>query len=298
MDNRTGEIDAFLRAADGGSFTAAAQALRVTPSAISRSVTRLETRLGVRLLQRTTRALALTVEGEAFYRRALALLNDLDELERSFAADKAEPRGKLRVSASMPFGIHCLLPVLPRFMEQHPKVIVDLSLNDALVDLVDERTDVAIRHGPLHDSGLHARHLGSSRWMIVAAPSYLERHGQPQTPDDLAHHNWLNFNFRRSIEGWTFREQGQPKQRAVSGTFLGNSGEALRLMALGGTGIARLAHFLVGEDVRAGRLVTLLDDYSPGDSEDIHALYAGHQRLAARVRAFVDFLVEHAAVKA
>lgn len=292
MDNRTGEIEAFLRSVEGGSFAAAAKALRQTPSAVSRSVARLEARLGVRLLTRTTRALAVTAEGERFRGQAQKLLFDLDELERSFAADKSEPRGRLRVNASTPFGIHQLLPVLPEFSLRYPKVTVDLSLSDTLVDMVSERTDIAIRHGPLRDSSLRARKLGSSRWVVAASPEYLQRHGTPRTPAELEQHNCFNFNYRRSVEGWTFRAGSRAKQYHVGGNFLGNSGEALRLMCLGGAGIARLADFMIGADVRAGRLVPLLQDYLKTDREDVHALYIGHARLAARVRVFMDFLVE------
>lgn len=296
MDNRTGEIEAFLRSVEGGSFAAAAKTLRQTPSAVSRSVARLEARLGVRLLTRTTRSLSVTPEGEKFRAQAQKLLLDLDELERSFTTDKSEPRGRLRVSASTPFGIHQLLPVLPEFLLRYPKITVDLSLTDALVDLVEDRTDVAIRHGTLRDSSLRARKLGSSRWLVVASPEYLQRHGTPKTPADLDQHNCLNFNYRRSIEGWTFRVGNRSKQFHVAGNFLANSGESLRLMSLGGAGIARMASFMVGADVRAGRLVSLLQDFIKADSEDIHALYIGHARLAARVRVFMDFLVERASV--
>lgn len=292
MDNRTGEIEAFLRSIEGGSFAAAAKSLRQTPSAVSRSVARLESRLGVRLLTRTTRSLSVTAEGEKFRMQAQKILMDLDELERSFATDKIEPRGRLRVSCSTPFGVHRLLPAMPEFLERYPKVIVDLSLTDALVDLVSERTDIAIRHGRLRDSSLRARKLGSSGWMVVASPSYLQRHGTPKTPADLDQHNCLNFNFRRSVEGWTFRVGARTRQHHVVGNFYGNSGEALRLMALGGAGITRLGDFLVNDDVRAGRLVPLLQQYVKADREEIHALYVGHARLAARVRVFMDFLVE------
>lgn len=292
MDNRTGEIEAFLRSIEGGSFAAAAKVLRQTPSAVSRSVARLEARLGVRLLTRTTRSLSITPEGERFRLQAQKLLLELDELERSFAADKSEPRGRLRVSASTPFGIHQLIPVLPEFLQRYPKITVDLSLSDAVVDLVGERTDVAIRHGPLRDSSLRARKLGSSRWKVVASPEYLQRHGTPRTPADLEAHNCLNFNYRRAVEGWTFLTGNRTKQYHFAGNFLGNSGEALRLMAMGGAGVARMADFLVGADIRAGHLVSLLEDYIKADSEDVHALYIGHSRLATRVRVFMDFLVE------
>src|SRR5262245_30065767 len=161
MDNRTGEIEGFLRTVQEGSFAAAAKALRLTPSAVSRSVARLEARLGVRLLLRTTRSLTMTAEGERFRARAAAILNDLEELERTFATDRAEPRGRLRVSVSVPFGLHRVLPVLPEFLARYPGIVVDLSLSDALVDLVRDRVDIAIRHGPLPASQLRARKLGS-----------------------------------------------------------------------------------------------------------------------------------------
>ncbi|WP_028081120.1 LysR family transcriptional regulator [Solimonas soli] len=300
MDNRSGEIEVFLRVVDGGSFAAAAKMLRVTPSAVSRTIARLEARLGVRLLQRTTRSLTLTAEGEAFRVRAQAIAAEIDDLERSFSTAKVEPRGRLRVTASLPFGLHCLLPVLPEFLERHPQVSVDLSLTDALVDLVDQRMDVAIRHGPLRDSNLRARSLGASRWIVAASPAYLKRHGRPKTPADLDRHNCLNFNFRRALEGWNLRAtagaNGAPRRQAVNGNFQGNSGESLRVMAVAGAGIVRLAHFLIGADLAAGRLVPLLENYNPGDREEIHALYLGHDKPAARVRAFVDFLVERATV--
>jgi DNA-binding transcriptional LysR family regulator len=241
--------------------------------------------------------LALTPEGEKYRLQAQRILLDLDELERSFTSDKSEPRGRLRISASLPFGVHRLLPALPEFVQRYPKITLDVSLSDAVIDLVSDRMDVAIRHGPLRDSSLRARKLGSSRWMVVASPAYIQRHGKPETPNDLDRHNCLNFNFRRAIEGWTFRSGNRVKQHHVSGNFLGNTGEALRIMCLGGAGITRLADFMIGDDVRAGRLVPLLDDYIKSDSEDIHALYVGHARLAARVRVFVDFLVERVSLE-
>src|SRR6185436_13779506 len=292
MDNRTGEIEAFLRTVESGSFAAAAQALRQTPSAVSRSVARLEARLGIRLLTRTTRSLSVTPEGERYRQQAQRLLLDLEELDRSFSSDKSEPRGRLRVSVSTPFGQHCLLPALPAFLLRYPKITLDVSLSDALSDLVADRIDVAIRHGTLRDSSLRARKLGSSRWLVVAAPSYLSQHGVPRTPADLDRHNCLNFNYRRSIEGWTFRSGHRSKQHRVLGNFYANSGEALRVMCVGGAGVARLADFLVGDDVRAGRLTPLLQNHMNGESEDIHALYVGHARVATRIRVFLDFLAE------
>ena len=290
MDNRFGDMETFLAAADGGSFAAAAKALRLTPSAVSRSVARLEARLGVLLMQRTTRSLTLTPEGQAYRDRISALLAEVDTVEQTLGRAPAGPRGPLRINAAVPFGVHCLLPILPRFTEAYPEVIVDLSLSDAVVDLIEERADVAIRIGPLRDTRLRAKKLGHSRMVVVASPDYLARCGTPAAPDDLTSHACLRFSFRRSVEGWPFRTGGRIVQRPVEGAFFGNSGEVVRAMAVAGGGIARLGYFHAAADLSAGRLVEVLADFSAGDGEDIHALYDGHQRLALRIRAFLDFL--------
>jgi DNA-binding transcriptional LysR family regulator len=297
MDNRIGEMEVFVRTVERGSFAAAAKALRLTPSAVSRSIARIEARLGVRLLQRTTRSLALTVEGEALHARASKLLSDVDELERSFTVAGAEPRGRLRVNSNVPFGMHKIIPLLPAFIARYPKMSIDLSLSDTVIDLLEERADVAIRVGPLRDSNLHARSLGRSTLAVIAAPQYLQRHGRPRRPADLAQHQCIIFNFRRSSDSWPFKVDGVVRPHAVAGTLLGSSGEAVRLMALAGAGITRVGRFHVEDDIRHGRLVPLLERYNPGDTEEINALYVSHQHLSLRVRAFVDFLVEHASVQ-
>jgi DNA-binding transcriptional LysR family regulator len=293
MDNRAGEMETFVQAARRGSFAAAAKAMQLTPSAVSRSITRLEARLGVRLFQRTTRALALTAEGEAYLARAADLLSEIEEIERSLTAEAAEPRGKIRINASVPFGTYCIVPILPRFLETYPKVTVDLSLSDAVVDLIEERADVAIRIGALKDTALRARLLGRSRMHVVAAPSYLARHGIPADPDVLERHNCLNFNFRRPTDRWPFRIDGTLSSRPIDGNFLGNSGEVVRLMAVAGTGIARLAHYHVADDIAAGRLLPILEGCNAAELEEVHALFVGYERLSLRVRAFVDFLALH-----
>ncbi|HMI19801.1 MAG TPA: LysR family transcriptional regulator [Sphingomonas sp.] len=290
MDNRIGDMETFLAVTNGGSFAAAAKALRLTPSAVSRSIARLEARLGVLLIQRTTRSLALTPEGESYRDRISALLAEVDAVEQSLGQAPAGPRGPLRINASVPFGIHCLLPILPPFMEAYPAVTVELSLSDALVDLIEERADIAIRIGPLRDTRLRAKKLGHSRMVLVASPAYLERHGMPDEPGDLVRHDCLRFSFRRSVDSWPFRINGRVVQRPVDGPFFGNSGEVVRGMAIAGGGIARLARFHVAADIAAGQLIEVLAPFNPGDGEDIHALYDGHQRLALRVRAFLDFL--------
>lgn len=290
MNNHLADVENFLMVAGEGSFAGAAKALRLTPSAVSRSVARLEKRLGVALIRRTTRSLALTREGLAYRDRMRAILSDMFDLENSLSEEAQGPRGLLRINASPSFGVHCLIPVLPRFAELYPAIAVDLTLTDAIVDLVEERADVAIRIGPLRDTRLRAKKLGRSRMVLVASPDYLARRGTPQTPDDLDAHDCLRFSFRRSVDSWPFLIDGRLVHRPVEGRFFGNSGEVVREMAVAGCGIARHGRFHVARDLREERLVELLRDYDAGDGEDIHALYAPEDRAAARIRALLDFL--------
>ncbi|KKW92719.1 LysR family transcriptional regulator [Sphingobium chungbukense] len=292
MDNRFGDIETFLAVAREGSFAAAAKTLRLTPSAVSRSIGRLEQRLGVTLLRRTTRSLALTLEGASYRDRMMALMTEMADVEAGLGQQEQGPRGLLRVNASVSFGTECLLPILPDFLGRHPAVAVDLALSDAVVDLVEERADIAIRIGPLRDTRLRAKKLGHSRMLLVASPAYLAARGTPRTPEELDGHDCLQFSFRRSVDSWPFWIGGRVVQRPVQGRFFGNSGEVVRQMAIAGGGIARHGRFHVARDVREGRLVEVLGDFSTGDGEDIHALYSAQDRLAARVRAFLDFLDE------
>lgn len=290
MDNRFGDIETFLAVASGGSLASAAKVLRLTPSAVSRSIARLEQRLGVTLMRRTTRSLALTTEGQAYRERMSVLLADIATVEAGLGQEGQGPRGLLRINASPSIGTMGLLPVLPLFTARHPDITVDLALSDTIVDLVEERADVAIRIGPLRDTSLRAKKLGHSRMLLVASPDYLARRGTPLTPDDLDAHDCLRFSFRRSVDSWPFRVGGKVVQRPVHGSFFGNSGEVVRQMAVAGGGIARHGHFHVAKDLKAGRLVEVLPAHNPGDGEDIHALYAPEDRTAARIRAFLDFL--------
>jgi DNA-binding transcriptional LysR family regulator len=290
--NRSGEMEVFARVIETGSFTAAARKLHLTPSAIAKLVTRLEARLGVRLLHRSTRSLKPTAEGEAFYERAAAILADLDEAESAVAAN-ASPRGRLRVNASLPFGQGILVPLLPEFLERYPDVTIDLSLTDDVVDILAERADVAIRHGPLRDSRLMARKLGASRRVIVASPEYLKRHGRPKRPEDLAGHNCINFNFRISSYDWPFVDAGgQQLHVAVNGNLQANNGETLLQLVLAGAGIARLGAFNLGADLKTKRLVPLLQEFDSGEAEEVHAVFVGRGHMPLRVRVFIDFLVE------
>lgn len=287
---RSGEMEVFLRVVQEGGFSAAARSLELTPSAISKLIARLEERLGARLLVRTTRALTLTEEGEAYQRAALRIVQELNDADQ--AAAKGAVRGRLRVSASIPFGTMFVAPAIPAFLARHPDLTVDLSLTDDVIDLLAQRTDVAIRMGTLADSSLVTRKLGQSRRVVCAAPSYLARKGRPQTPSDLQHHECLTFNFRRSRLGWPFRQHGRELEQPVSGNLQVNNGETMRQMTLAGVGIARLGVFHVADDLRAGALVPLLEDYNPGDLELIHAVYVGGGQVPRRVRAFIDYMAE------
>ena len=289
--DRSGEMEVFAAVIKRGSFSAAGRLLGLTPSAVSRIVARIETRLGVRLVVRTTRALALTPEGEAYLRAAQRILKDLDESERA-VADQSVPRGRLRVSATLAHGRLFIVPLLRGFLERYPDIVVDISLTDATIDLVEERADVAIRIGPLSDSNLVARRLGDSGRSIVAAPAYLDRHGIPLEPEDLLRHNCIAFNFRRVEPAWPFRRDGQVFDLAVSGNVEANNGETVAQLAREGIGIARVGSFHVAEDIAAGRLVSLLDACNPGDREPIHALFVGGTIMPARVRVFIDYLAE------
>lgn len=287
--NRAGEMEVFTRVIEQGGFTLAANALGMTPSAVSKLVARLEARLGARLVNRSTRRLQLTAEGETFYQRSVGILANIAEAEREAAAG-AEPQGRLRVSTNVPFGQHHLLPLVPAFLARFPQVTLDITLTERVIDLLEERADVAIRTGPLRASTLMARKLGESRVAVVAAPAYLERHGVPRCVGDLERHNRIGFNFARAEKGWPFHDDGLVTL-PPSGNLLVGDGESARLLALSGIGLARLAHFHVGPDIAAGRLVTVLDAFNPGDTQELHAVFLGQRGpLPARVRAFIDFL--------
>lgn len=292
MDNRSGEMKVFVSVVKAGSFSAAAQALKLTPSAVSKLVTRIEERLGVLLFQRSTRQLVLTREGEQFHERCVRILEEIDDAEQSLAHGNIAPHGLLRVNVSLPLGTHYIVPLMAEFTARYPEITVDLSLADSLVDLQRERIDVAIRMGPMVDESFHARKLGTSRRAVVAAPAYLQTRGMPRIPGDLARHRCFNFNFRRSMDEWPFVMDGQLVRLPIQGAMLTNNGETMRQLTLDGLGVSRLGLFHVIRDLEAGRLVELLPGYNPGDGEDIHAIYNSQRHMPTRVRLFIDFLVE------
>jgi DNA-binding transcriptional LysR family regulator len=291
MDNRAGEMMVFARVVEAGSFSEAARQMLMTPSTVSKLVARIEDRLGARLVERSTRRLSLTDEGRLYYERSVALLAELDAIEGDLAHGAGHAGGTVRISASVGFGVRGIEPLLPSFWQAYPNIVLDLSLSDEIVDLYLDRTDVAFRVGPLPNSGLVARKLGTARRMIVASPDYLARHGTPETIAELEGHICLGFNFRRAAPVWPLREGGRIVDRTAGGTLLANNGETVQRMAMAGVGLARLADFHVCPDIRAGRLVAVLTEAGAGEMEDIHALSLGGPRMPYRVRLFLDFMV-------
>jgi len=289
--DRSRELALFAAVIEHGSFSAAGRALGLSPSAVSRGIDRIEARLGVRLLLRTTRAVSPTAEGQAYLLAARRILADLDDAEQQIA-DQGAPRGRLRISAALSHGRLCVVPLLHEFATRYPHILIDLALTDTLVDIAGGQADVAIRFGPLADSMLTARKLGETRRVIVASPDYLSRCGTPETPEDLHDHNCLNFSFRRAEPVWPFRRAGKDFALSVKGRIEANNGETLGQLAALGAGIARVGAFSVAQEIASGGLVPLLEEFNPGDVELIHAVFVGGTTTPARVRVFVDFLAD------
>lgn len=295
--NRSGEMEVFTRVVEHGGFSAAARICRMTPSAVSKLVARLETRLGTRLVNRSTRAFQLTPEGCAFFERATRILADIEDAERNAGAGE-QPVGRIRLNTSASYATHILAPILPAFLERHPGVTLDLVQTDQIVDLLAERTDVAVRAGPLKSSSLVARKLGETAMMIVAAPAYLARFGEPKTIENLDTHRRLGFGYVRTVDGWPLTRGGETIVVPTVGRVQASDGEALRQLALGGSGLARLAAFTVRADIASGRLVPVLEHLNPGDREAFHAIHVGQGGpLPSRVRALLDFLGERGKVE-
>ena len=292
VGGRSGEMEVLVRVAQEGSLSAAARTLGMTPSAVSRIIARTERRLGTRLLLRTTRAITFTAEGEAYLRGARRILADLAEVEDAIT-DQSVPKGRIRVSAALGHGRQAIVPLVAAFSARYPNIVVDLTLGDEVVDILGGQADVAVRFGPLPDSPLTARKIGDTGQVVVASPDYLARHGTPQAPEDLLQHNCLRFNFRRAEPNWPFMRDGEVFSLKVCGNIECSSGEALAQLARVGAGVARIGAFTVNDDIGRGDLVQLLETYNPGEREPIHAVFVGGPTMPARVRLFVDFLLEH-----
>jgi len=285
------DMRTFVRVAEHQSFSAAATALGLTPSAVSKLVSRLEDRLGVRLLQRTTRRVTLTSEGSIYFARARQIVGDIDDMEAEVARSRASPRGRLHVNVSSAFGLHQLAPALPEFLMRYPDIHVELSITDRIVDLVAEQVDVAIRTGRLVDGSLTARKIAEFERTICAAPSYLARSGVPGAATDLAGHDCITMGDPASNR-WAFRSRDGIDYIEIVPRITTDSGEAALRLAVDGAGIVRLGDILVAEPIRRGMLVPLLTDAHYSEPLPLSALYmAGRHRLP-KVRVFIDFLQE------
>jgi DNA-binding transcriptional LysR family regulator len=275
-----------------GSFAKAAERLGISTSACSRHVAELETHLDSRLLNRTTRRLSLTESGQAFFERCVQVLADLEEAEQTAAASAARPRGTLKLTCSISFGVRHVAPLVGAFAAHHPEMRFDVQLSDRFVDLVEEGFDLALRIGESPAQNLIARKLGETCLVPCTAPSYLREHGAPETPADLAAHACLTYEYLPQRNTWRFRDQaGREHAVRVAGPMHANNGEMLAAAAVEGIGIALEPDFIVGADLAAGRLVRILKDYSPTPT-GIYAVYPSRRHLSAKVRAFVDFLAE------
>ncbi len=292
MIDHASEMAAFVRVVEAKGFSAAAGGLGLSPSAVSKLVTRLETRLGVRLLQRTTRALHLTAEGESFYGAARRIVSDIETIEDQITGQRGTPHGLLRVTTSLAFSTHQLGPVISEFMERHPLMQLELLPTDRVVDLIEDGIDIAIRIGRLADTSFMARKIGEDKRLICAAPSYLARHGTPRRPDDLARHNCIVSRERPLLNRWPFRIDNEVREIEVTGRVAISEDEMQMQLALQGIGIVRLTRLTMAQAIRDGTLVPLLGDFSGDEPVPIHAVYPHRRHLAPKVPAFVNFLIE------
>jgi DNA-binding transcriptional LysR family regulator len=283
---------AFVRAVELGGFSVAAREMGLTPSAISKLVTRLEDRLGVRLLNRTTRRLALTPEGEAYFHRSQRILADIGDAENEVASFRAQPKGLLRINVGTAFGMHQLAPALPAFLARYPEMQVELTLSDRVVDLIEEGADLGIRLGNLVDSSLIARRICEVERVVCAAPAYLKKHGTPKKPEDLLAHNCLSMAFAPALRRWPFEARDGIRHVEVGGNVSASSADALLQLALMGLGVIRLSDVIVGAALREGRLTRLLEGVHHREPLPLHAVYPQGRHRSPRVAAMVDFLVE------
>lgn len=285
------QLASFVSVVRAGSFVGAADALGLSKAAVSRHVAELEAHLGVRLLHRTTRRLSLTEEGQRFHARAAELVIALEELEAETASSSGEASGRLRINAPVTFGNLHLAPLWPRFLAQHPRVTLDVTLNDRVVDLVEEGYDLAIRIGTRLDPQLVGRPLATARMVLCASPGYLQAHGTPAHPRDLAAHAVVAYRYWSTGDDWTFDGPGGPVSVRVAPRLHTNSGDTCREAALQHQGLILQPDFLVGPDLRAGRLVELLPGHR-APALGVHAVYASRRHLPMKTRRLVDFLVD------
>jgi DNA-binding transcriptional LysR family regulator len=286
------EMSVFTRVVATGSLSAAARELGVSPAVVSRRLAALESRLGVRLINRTTRSLHLTDEGTTYLETCGRILSEIEEADAAVAAGRGEPMGMLRVALPASFGNQHVAPLIPKFAARYPKVQISLSLSDRAVNLIEEGFDLAVRIGELEDSSLAARKLAPNRRVVVASPEYLQRHGAPRTPAELTQHNCLTTANELSMT-WEYRHpDGVPSSVRVAGRFACDNWEVLRDWALAGMGIALKSTWDVRRHLEDGSLVPLLPGYTFDTDVAIWAVYPHRRHLSAKTRVFIDFLAE------
>lgn len=290
--DRLSSMAVFVKAAETGSFTAAAAALGISSQMVGKHIRFLEARYGMQLINRTTRRQSLTEAGHAFFEGSKAVLQEADATEALAANLLAAPRGKLKVNAPVSFGAHSLTPRLAHYLRQYPEVQVELTLSDRVVDLVDEGYDAVIRIAPLTDSGLIARQLAPYRLVTCAAPAYLAERGIPSRPDDLANHECLGFAFstRPPMAEWEFVSAQGVHTVRVTSRFSTNNGQSLRSGALAGLGIIQQPREMLDDDLASGRLVQVLPGYE-APARPMYLLFAQHRRPTPKLRSFIDFVV-------
>lgn len=291
--SRFKQLESFVAVATLGSLSAAARQEGIAPAMIGRRINALEARLGIKLLVRSTRRISLTSEGSAFLEEAQRILRDLNDLESRVSQGSVSPSGHLRVTAPAGFGRRHVAPLLPGFIEAYPGVSISLDLSDRLVDLIEEGYDCAIRIGELEDSSIIGVRLADNKRVIVAAPSYLHRYGRPNVPDDLLDHNCLSFGLQgNQAKGWLLRQNGQVRAVRVKGNLACSDGSVLHQWTLNGMGLAWRSLWEVQEDINAGRLVTVLDEYA-APPNGIFALMPERKHIPQRLRLFVEMLKSH-----
>ncbi|MCB1956038.1 MAG: LysR family transcriptional regulator [Rhodocyclaceae bacterium] len=286
------ELASFVRVVELGSFSAAARELDQTPSSLSKLVSRLEQRLGVRLLHRSTRKLALTAEGELYAARCGQILDEMRELDEQVSSIGGRPSGLLRMGVGSAFGLHQLAPALPRFLARHPEVRLELSVTDRRVDILESGADLMLRIGALDDSALTARRICTLERIICAAPAYLARRGTPRTPADLAAHDCLYITGMPELRRWPFVVGGAREFIEVSGTAGSDNAETLLQLGIAGVGVIRLADVIVGPELARGRLVPLLTDVHISEVVPVYAVCPAGRQRAPKVAAMIDFLVD------
>ena len=287
MKTTLDELQVFSTVVGSGSITAAAERLGQTVSGISRSLARLEAKLEVTLLRRTTRRLELTEEGAMFLGEARRILDAVEDAEEQIAIRRAKPAGRLRVNAAAPFMLHVRVPLVPGFQARYPEIELELNTSDRIIDLIEERTDIAVRIGTLADSSLHARPLGANRLRVLASPAYLASRGRPESVEALARHRLIGFTQPESLNDWPLRNP-QGDRYTIAPALRASSGETLRQLALAGAGIACLADFMTREDRARGDLVQVLADETVEVLQPVAAVYYRNTALASRIACFLD----------